>query len=300
MRLPNFYAAGLILMTALTSSCAGTTTPPLEWAQPVSGSADRVAVFSASAPDAVISGEVHALRDTAPRTALIIVGGSGMRTRADTAPAIPLFMDETLAVAIYDRRGNGQSTGAFEVPDTENTEWLVPAVARDVTAVAKRLKQGGFDRVGLAGTSMGGWVNVAAAASSSDIDFIICISGGASTVGVSDAFDHYTNDGMSIDDAISRTRGYDGPSGYDPAADLAALRQPALWIFGDKDDSNPTVLDAETVRRFQAQGKDFELIILPGVNHDLITVESGEFNTDWLSAARDFIAGSKRALGQRP
>lgn len=290
MRLPFFRAAGLILI-ALTSSCAGTVTPQLEWTQSVSGGADQVAVFSALAPDAVVAGEVHAPRGAAPRTALVIVGGSGMRTRADTAPAIPLFMDETLAVAIYDRRGNGQSTGVFEVPDTENTKWLVPAFAHDVTAVAKLLKKSGFDRVGLVGTSMGGWVNVAAAAASSDIDFVICISGGASTVGVSDAFDLHTNNGMPIDAAISRTRGYDGPSGYDPAADLAALRQPVLWIFGDEDDSNPTALDAESIRRFQAQGKDFKLIILPGVNHDLITVETGQFNTDWLSAARDIIAG---------
>jgi len=291
MLLQNLCAAGLVMLSS-TSSCAGTTTTQLEWTQSVSGGAHQVAFFSAQAPDAVVAGEVHAPRDAVPKTALIIVGGSGMRTRADTAPAIQLFMDETLAVAIYDRRGNGQSTGVFEVPETENTEWLVPAFARDVTAVAKLLKQNGFDRVGLAGTSMGGWVNVAAAASSSYIDFIICISGGASTVGASDAFDLYTNDGMSIEDATSRARDYDGPPGYDPAADLAALRQPALWIFGDQDDSNPTALDAESIRRYQALGKDFELIVLPGVNHDLITVETGEFNTDWLGAARDFIAGS--------
>jgi pimeloyl-ACP methyl ester carboxylesterase len=264
----------VFLAVMLTASCVQTPPPELTWTEPDAGAAERVATFTAKAPDARIAGEIHAARGADPKTAVIIVGGSGMRTRSDTAPAIPLFMDSDVAVAIYDRRGNGESTGAFEIPDTENSQWLVPAFARDVTAIANLLKQNGYERVGLLGTSMGGWINVAAAASSGDVDFIICISGGASTVGVSDAFDLYTDEGKSIDDAIAAARRYDGPPGYDPSADMKAFIQPALWVFGDLDDSNPTALDAETVARFQADGKNFTLIILPGVNHDLITTRA--------------------------
>jgi pimeloyl-ACP methyl ester carboxylesterase len=255
---------------------------------PVGEASTRFTVVSG---DNSIAAEIHRLPGTTPKTAVIVVGGSGARTRADTAPAIPLLLDGNTAVITYDRRGNGDSTGSYERPNTANTAWLVPLFAGDVADVAGYLKQEGFARVGLIGTSMGGWVNVAAAARTSAIGFVICMNGGASSVGVSDEFDHLTDEGMSIEEATALARAYEGEAGYDPANDLVKLAQPMLWIFGAEDDSNPTRLDSEIVEALRAKGKPFAIITLADTNHDLINLKTNAFNTDWVDPVRRFISG---------
>lgn len=273
--------------TLLFVACGTSVASPLAEA-PAGEAPAQVTVASG---DNAIAAEIHRLPGSTPRTAVIVVGGSGARTRADTAPAIPLLLNENSAVVTYDRRGNGASTGSYERPNTANTAWQVPLFAGDVADVARFLKHEGFARVGLIGTSMGGWVNVAAAAQTSDISFAICMSGGASSVGVSDEFDHLTDEGMSIEEATAAARTYGGEPGYDPAEDLARLAQPVLWVFGAEDDSNPTVLDAENVEALRSGGKPFEVLLLADTNHDFINVKTGEFNTEWVEPVRRVISG---------
>lgn len=244
------------------------------------------------------AGEIRLAPGTSPQTAVIIVGGSGVRTRADTEQAAPFFMSEDVAVVIYDRRGNGDSTGAFEVPDTANSTWQMPLFAADVAQIAGYLKRQGFDRVGLLGSSMGAWINVAAAAMSPEIDFIVNFSGAASSVGVSDAFDRLTDQGHAIEAAAEVARRYDGEPGYDPAPDFARVVQPGLWVFGDRDDSNPTTLDKEVLDRLIAEGKPFHYIVLAGADHDFNDLASGQMNLDWVGPVRGFIAGAYRADGE--
>ena len=239
----------------------------------------------------VIAGEVAQAPGTAPKIAVIIVGGSGARVRKDTEAAVPFFRDENTAVVTYDRRGNGESTGEYAIPDTLNTAWQIPRFADDVAAIAAHLKRHGYERVGLVGTSMGGWINVAAAAKTRAIDFVVCFSGGASSVGVSDEFDRLTDEGLTIAEAIAAARRYDGPSGYDPQADLKAMKQPGLFVFGDEDDSNPTALDVEVLEAMQSIGKPLTVIVLPRANHDFIDIDTGEMNTDWTGPVKAFIQG---------
>lgn len=235
-----------------------------------------------------IAGEVHSIPGKPIKAAAIIIGGSSYRTRADAMEAIPLFLSPDLAVVLFDRRGNGASTGRFEVPTTENTAWQIPDFADDAVAVARFLRAQGFSRIGLIGTSMGGWINVAAAARSDAIDSIVCINGGASTVGVSDAYDAFIAKGQPIPVATESASKYRGPQGYDPHPDLEKLKQPAFWIFAELDESNPTILDAEVVRKFTVRGKNFRLLILPGTNHELLDVKTGTFNDSWVEPVRAF------------
>ena len=279
----------LIIAATMIGALAACATTPRIADTPAGDAPTPITVDS---DDNVIAGEIHRLAGSTPKAAVIIVGGSGVRTREDTAFAAPLFTNEETAIVIYDRRGNGGSTGSYLIPDTENTAAQTPLFAADVADIAAALKAQGFTRVGLLGSSMGGWVNVAAAARSDAIDFIICLSGGGSAVGVSDEFDQLTDEGMSIEDAIMAARDYDGPLGYDPSTDLAAIVQPILWVFGALDDSNPTALDVENIEALRARGKPFEIIILPNANHDFIDVTTGEMNTDWLAPVRRFIDGA--------
>lgn len=239
-----------------------------------------------------IAGEIHSLNH-ARCTAVIAVGGSSARTRSDTAIAVPLLLEPETAVVLMDRRGNGLSTGRFEVPDTRNTAWQIPRFGQDVAAVARHLKRHGYRRVVIAGTSMGGWVNdSAAAAEPRAIDAVVSINGGASTVGVSDEFDRLATLGVPLDKAAARARSYRGPQGYDPGPDLRRMRQPTLWVFGAKDASNPTALDLAVVKRLASAGKPFRWIILPNTDHELTDATTHTFDRSWLEPVRKFIRGS--------
>jgi pimeloyl-ACP methyl ester carboxylesterase len=239
-----------------------------------------------------VAGEVHTL-NRKRCVAVIAVGGSNARTRADTAVAVQLLIGPETAVVLMDRRGNGLSTGRFEVPDTKNTAWQIPRFGQDVAAVARHLKQSGFRRVAIMGTSMGGWIDVsAAAAAPKAIDAVVSMSGGASSVGVSDRFDNLTASGVPIDEAAERARSYRGPLGYDPRADLARMRQPALWVFGAKDISNPSSLDLAAVKRLAARGKPFRWILLPNTDHEMTDVTTHEFDSSWVEPVRKFIRGT--------
>ena len=239
-----------------------------------------------------VAGEIHALNHKRC-AAVVAVGGSNVRTRTDTAVAVSLLLGPETAVALMDRRGNGLSTGRFEVPDTRNTAWQIPRFGQDVAAVARYLKRQGFRRVAIMGTSMGGWIEVsAAAAEPKAVDAVVSMSGGASSVGVSDRFYDLTASGMTIERAAVLARSYRGPQGYDPRNDLARMRQPSLWVFGARDISNPTELDLAAVKRLAARGKPFSWILLPNTDHEMTDITTRQFNSSWVEPVRKFIRGT--------
>ena len=77
-----------------------------------------------------------------------------------------------IAVLIFDRRGSGDSEGDFETADFED-------LASDVIAAVEYLQsRTEIDpaRIGLHGTSQGGWIAPIAAARKTDIAFLIAVS----------------------------------------------------------------------------------------------------------------------------
>lgn len=84
------------------------------------------------------------------------------------------FASRGIAALIYDKRGVGDSTGKYvETPDLR-----VPA--GDVLAAVEFLKNRGeidAKKIGVMGTSQGGWVAPLAASLSDDIAFVVSISG---------------------------------------------------------------------------------------------------------------------------
>lgn len=273
----------MLAIFALMSVALAAATPPH------SVESETVDPFVIASGGVKIAGEIHS-RDPRRCIAVIIVGGSNVRTRGDTAVALPFFLDDETDVVLMDRRGNGLSTGRFEVPDTRNTRWQIPRFGADVAAVARHLKREGYRRVVIAGTSMGGWINdSAAAAAPHSIDAVVSMTGGASSVGVSDEFDRLTSSGATIDDAVRRASAYKGPQGYDPRRDLAQITQPVLWVFGAKDISNPSMLDLANVKRLAHGGKPFRWILLPNTDHNFVDSTTGEFDTSWIGPVRAFI-----------
>ena len=254
------------------------------------GAEAAVEAFSISQGTDVISGEVHRLDGSEPSNALIVVGGSGVCQREDTGSAVPMFLSEATAVVLVDRRGCGASTGTFVRPATRNSRWLVPRIAMDVEAVAAFLRSSGFDRVVAVGSSFGGWVVLSAAAAGA-FDAFVTINGGGSSVAVSDAFDHFTDQGMAIDEAIVATEAEELPRSYDPALDLKLTSVPSLWVLSELDDSNPAELDRASIDHWRRAGRPFEILVLGGVNHELIHLETGDVDLSWLPYAIELIEG---------
>jgi pimeloyl-ACP methyl ester carboxylesterase len=263
------------------------------------GRLEAITPFVLNSSGLRIAGEIHALNRNRC-IAVIAVGGSSVRTRADTGVAVRLFLDDQAAVVLMDRRGNGLSTGRFEVPDTRNTKWQIPRFGHDVAAVARHLKGLGFRRVAIVGTSMGGWINDSAAVLAPNaIDAVVSINGGASTVGVSDKFDDLASSGLTLAEAADRARSYRGPQGYDPRRDLKRIRQPVLWVFAAKDSSNPSMLDLSNVKRMARRGKAFKWLILPNADHELVDSTTHKFDASWIQPVRSFIHDRARCPAPR-
>lgn len=255
--------------------------------------------FTIDSEDNLVAGEVIVAKGSAPKVAIIVAGGSGANTRDDLRNAVPLFLNQANAVVLVDRRGNGASTGSFERPNTENSAWQIPAIGSDTADVASYLKTIGFEFVGVAGSSMGGWIAASAAAQSSDIDFLIAIVGGVVAVETSDRFDHATDQGMNIPDAMEFAQESRSGTGYDPLEDLLTLKQKGLWVFGEADTSNPSALDVIRLDRLAKAGQDFRYVLLPQTDHNLVNMETGQFNGSWVPLMQSFIAEATKNDGKQ-
>ena len=238
-----------------------------------------------------IVGEIHTTEGSAPTTAMLMVGGSGAALRQDLIPALPMFLSDDVAITVFDRRGSGESTGVIERPGTLNSEWQIPILATDLAKLADELKAQGFTRVGVTGSSMGGWVSIAAAARTDSVDFVIAINGGASSVALSDAFDVLTDEGASIEEAIVHVQSLALAPSYAPDNDLSRLKQPVLWVLGEQDSSNPTALDVRVIEDWVSRGKDFQTLIVANADHNFLDIETGQPRLEWLAQARTFAVG---------
>ncbi|MEZ5492333.1 MAG: alpha/beta hydrolase [Gammaproteobacteria bacterium] len=269
-------------------TCAALLSRNVVWSAETSHEIEQ---FSVSLGADTIAGEVHRIKGSEPATALIIAGGSGVCSRSDTSSAVPLFLRGKTAIVLVDRRGCGTSTGTFTRPGTRNSRWLVPRLAMDLEAVADYLRTDGFSRVGVLGSSFGGWLAVSAAGGDR-LDFFVTMNGGAQSVAMSDTFDRLTDDGMTIDQAITETRATALIRSYDPTLDLERISVPGVFILATNDASNPMVLDKESIEYWRLRGKPFEAIIVNDADHELVNTTTGEVDLNWVPRVNAFIEGS--------
>jgi pimeloyl-ACP methyl ester carboxylesterase len=282
------YLATLVTASLAVSLSATSASAAIQDAAPV------VTPFQAESSQGHIAGEIHQLGDRRAETVVIVSGGSGVGERNDTAAAVGLFLSEDVAVAIYDRRGFGQSSGEAIRPGTANSKTLIPALGEDVADIAGHLTTLGYSRVGLLGSSMGGWINAAAANGSDDIAFAVSIVGGAVPVATSDTFDALTDSGASIETALARARSVVVETGYDPHPDLSSVEIPMLWILAACDDSNPSQLDIEAIEALQSAGKTFAYTLVEQADHNFLNPETGQPVLDWVPEVHEFVRTAGR------
>lgn len=120
--------------------------------------------------DITLAGTLVSPPTKGPHPALVLITGSGPALRNQFGGFPYMFASMGVATLIYDKRGNGASTGRFY--DSLPIEEL----AADVLAGVKYLKtRPDIDpkQIGLRGDSQGGWVVPFVAAQSTDISFLI-------------------------------------------------------------------------------------------------------------------------------
>ena len=127
--------------------------------------------------DVRLSGTLVMPRATVPVPLIVFVQGAGPETRAATLFLADYFAHRGVAAFAYDKRGAGESTGDWKHASFET-------LAGDVEAVVQFLsKQPGIDahRIGLMGSSQGGWIAPMVALHLPDIAFVIVKSAAAVT-----------------------------------------------------------------------------------------------------------------------
>jgi dienelactone hydrolase len=245
-----------------------------------------------------LSGTVFRPATPGPHPAVVCVHGSGPGLRESYAVEADRLAREGIAVLTFDKRGSGASTGDW-------TRVGFDELADDVLAGVRFLRQDKrirSDKIGLFGISQAGWVIPLAASRSSDVAFIVPVSGGAVTPAEQELWRHRQNleflnvPGRFVElERKAAAMAYDWQWRYqsgllplpNPFADdnlnmfhdapavLRRVRQPVLAIFGGRDTLTPpresAAIWAETLR--QRGDDDFSVRFFPNGTHGLLDSE---------------------------
>ena len=214
------------------------------------------------------------------------------------------FASQGIAALIYDKRGTGQSGGAYE--SREPYENLVNDALAGV-AFLKQRREIAPSQIGMWGLSQGAYISAAAASRSEDIQFIVAV--GAS---VADGMMFYYRDNLFRKYGLSDTlrdvaekaqlgqdtlphnlrdesllssfapRSYPPPDEYVHPA-WSHVNQPVLAMWGQLDQHQPVGESIAGLKNSlaQANNEKWTMIILPRANHGLGISETGAIQEKW-------------------
>jgi len=139
--------------------------------------ADRVALrreeVSFANGDVTLSGALITPPDRGPHSVIVFLHGSGPLNRYSFGPFPDFFLSQGFAVLVYDKRGTGGSKGDFEKATFKD-------LAADGQAALNFLKERrGINarRIGLCGSSQGGFLAALVASGNRDVAFVINLYG---------------------------------------------------------------------------------------------------------------------------
>jgi dienelactone hydrolase len=230
---------------------------------------------------AILSGTLTLPPGRGPHPAVAFVHGSGPTARAYLPDLLALLVRNGVAVLAYDKRGIGESGGAY--PGASPTSHAIDVLARDAAAAVRfLLRQPEIDRarIGLAGHSQAGWIMPLAATREAAVRFLVVFSGPTVTADENDLYQDLAGEGEQpqqlSDEEIDSQVLTRGPGGVDPMPWIRKLRIPALWLYGGLDKHIPPRL---SVRRLEPvareSGRDFEIDVFPKANHALVETQTG-------------------------
>ena len=207
---------------------------------------------------------------------IAIVHGSEAADRDGTDLFVNFFTSLGYAVLSYDKRGVGDSGGAYvERAWSGNIQNLAGDAVAALRALAGRPDVDPA-RLGLFGGSQAGWIIPRAAALSPLVRFAVITSGPAMSVGEQDAYAGLTGQGgvepPPSDTTIRKALENAEPSGFDPRPDLARISIPTLWLFGRED---KTVYVPQSVGILEALDPAPTIKVFPGAGHFILDTPHG-------------------------
>jgi len=270
-----------------------------------------------------LAGSLH-LPDAAARGCVLMHPGSGPSNRWNDGYFDQIrdhLVEHGVAVAAFDKRGVGGSTGRWE-------DAGIVAQADDALAaldVVRRVPELGGVPIGLFGHSQGGWV-VIEAASRETVSFVICNSGPGVTPAQQERFalisslpagDDPAPHLAKFDRGLALARAgapfhavmmyaddldpyvpedeaswefWVGMLDHDPRPALEQLRVPVLAVFGVDDRIVPVLQSVEVFAHAVDEGL-LTLAVIPGANHRLQRGDPPRLAEGYLDVLTDFLDG---------
>jgi dienelactone hydrolase len=256
-------AAALLMLAACGGKDSSTLTAPSQ-----ASASNFTGVFPSSGAN--LHYELDLPSGSGPFPAVVFGHGSGPVTKVDGAVHVPFWLGQGFAVLRFDKRGAGQSTGAYRGVSAANSQTQILELAGDMAAAVAFLQtRPNIDgrRVGLTGVSQAGWVMAAATMLSSDVRFVVAFVGSVVPVGVNIAYENLR--AAPIDEAYAALARYAGPEGYDPRAALRATVAPVLYLLGADDRLVPTRACAPLVDSLRDGGARVGARVYPSAGHEL-------------------------------
>lgn len=255
--------------------------------------------------DINLAGSLLLPRSEVPLPAVVFVHGAGRHTRESQREVAEHFASQGIAALIYDKRGTGESGGAYE--SHRPYENLVKD-ALSAVAFLKQRHEIAQSQIGIWGLSQGGYISAAAASRTEDIKFVIAVG---TTVadgsmfyyrdnlfrlyGLSDSLRDVAEKAHLAERDLDRTlnhgirlsafapRSYPSPDKYlDPA--WSHVDQPVLAMWGQLDQNVPVGESVAGLKNSlaHADNEKWTVVILPKTNHDLGISETGALRSKWL------------------
>jgi dienelactone hydrolase len=251
---------------------------------------------------AVLAGTLTIPPGAGPHPGIVILQGSGPLDRHFESISQDIYLSMGFAVLAFDKRGVGASTGVF--PGELATPASIGIQAEDAAAAARFLiAQPGIDprQVGFDANSQGGWVAPLAAEQVRGLRFVILIASPAVTSGQQGVYASFSGGSQyvpaeparAVDAAVRAAAG-----GFDPAPALAALRIPAIWVYGQLDRQVPVRVCVANLAA--DHNTRWTVDVLHGGSHGLIATRHGldselpaatRFADGYFAALRAWVAG---------
>lgn len=220
-----------------------------------------------------------------PHPAIVVIHGSEQGHRNDffREQLSSFFASQGVATLTYDKRGVGDSGGVYVERASESNLTLLAQDALAGLTYLQTRPEINPHRIGLFGSSQGGWIIPIAAQQSADVAFFIIFSGPVVSVGQEANYSAFTNNGDTVTNytpiALATSLANAPNGGFDPLPILADVRQPGLWLWGSHDLSQPVLPGQVNLDHLIANGHpNFSYVIFPNADHNLQISPHGFFN----------------------
>jgi dienelactone hydrolase len=256
--------------------------------------------------DVKLAGSLLLPRSEVPVPAVVFVHGAGRQTRESYREAGEYFASQGIAALIYDKRGVGESGGAYE---SHRSYKNLANDALSAIAFLKERREIAPSQIGIWGLSQGAEISATAASQSEDIKFIISVGGSVvhpdaamfyyrdnlfRRYGLSDtlrdvaekvhlaqySLPHNLPDGFALSSFAPRS--YPPPDEYVHPA-WSHVDQPVLAMWGQLDQHTPVGEGVAGLKNSlaQANNDNWTIIILPRAKHSLGISETGAIQEKW-------------------